>query len=216
MLTVFWLWPLGVLYWTVDDLLGNESVQIITDFAAFLSCKWANDLTSTSFNWQGNIFSTRMQCRILIFFLYRTASLSNFCIRSSFSMLQLHSGGMHHEQWWVWLQDGGKAIDALMHGITISASVSRKQKEMIVDFRRDGNSQPTCTLDEQLWEWSPALEVPENLNWSYNTSFLVKKTHQCLCFYNIQGAAVYKQSTGIRPGRDYHDFIEQTVSFLIN
>lgn len=150
------------------------------------------------------------------FFYHRTASLSNFCIRSSFSMLQLHSGGMHHEQWWVWLQDGGKAIDALMHGITISASVSRKQKEMIVDFRRDGNSQPTCTLDEQLWEWSPALEVPENLNWSYNTSFLVKKTHLCLCFYNIQGAAVYKQSTGIRPGRDYHDFIEQTVSFLIN
>lgn len=116
------------------------------------------------------------------FFYHRTASLSNFCIRSSFSMLQLHSGGMHHEQWWVWLQDGGKAIDALMHGITISASVSRKQKEMIVDFRRDGNSQPTCTLDEQLWEWSPALEVPENLNWSYNTSFLVKKTHQCLVF----------------------------------
>lgn len=97
------------------------------------------------------------------FFYHRTASLSNFCIRSSFSMLQLHSGGMHHEQWWVWLQDGGKAIDALMHGITISASVSRKQKEMIVDFRRDGNSQPTCTLDEQLWEWSPALEVPRTL-----------------------------------------------------
>lgn len=158
-----------------------------------------------------------MQSRILIFLNLLTASLSNFCIRSSFSMLQLHSGGMHHEQWWVWLQDGGKAIDALMHGITISASVSRKQKEMIVDFRRDGNSQPTCTLDEQLWEWSLALEVPENLNWSYNTSFLVKKTHQCLCFYNIQGAAVYKQSTGIRPGRDYHDFIEQQfLSWLTN
>lgn len=100
-------------------------------------------------------------------------------------MLQLHSGGMHHQQWWVWLQDGGKAIDDLMHGITISASVSRKQKEMIVDFRRDGNSQPTCTLDEQLWEWSLALKVPENLNWSYNTSFVVKKTHQCLCFLKM-------------------------------